>query len=222
METYTTIDIILADDHDLFRDGFRSLVAEAGSIQLVAEAADGYSLLNLVDLHQPDVVLTDIRMPGLDGVAATEVLMKKYPHLPVIALSMFNEDHLIIDMLAAGAKGFLLKDAPKKTIIEAIQTVYKSQSFYCQNTNNKLSRLVATGIYDPVRKERKSELSKREVQILKLLCKEKTNKQIAKELGISLRTVEGARLKMMTKTNSNNLIGLYRYAEKHGLLEKEF
>lgn len=222
METYTTIDIILADDHDIFRDGFRCLIEEADSIKLVAEAADGYSLLNLVDLHQPDVVLTDIRMPGLNGVAATEALTKKYPHLPVVALSMFNEDHLIIDMLAAGAKGFLLKGAPKKTIIEAIQTVYKSQPFYCQGTNIKLARLIATGIFDPIRKERKMELSRREIEILKLLCKEKTNRQIAKELGISLRTVEGARLKMMTKTNSNNLIGLYRYAEKHGLLEEEF
>jgi DNA-binding NarL/FixJ family response regulator len=221
MSIYKPINIILADDHDIFRDGFRSMVEQVSSIKLVAEAADGYSLINLVDRYNPDVVLTDIRMPGLGGIAVTEMLQKKHPHLPVIALSMFNDDHLIIDMLTSGAKGYLLKDAGKKTIIEAIETVYRSNDFFCQKTRLNIARLIATNVYDPIRKERKTILSKREIQILKLLCAQKSNNDIAKEFGISLRTVEGARLKMMKKTNSANIIGLYQFAVKYGLLDEE-
>ena len=220
MPDYQTINIILADDHDLFRDGFRSLIDEIDSINLVAEASDGYSLLNLVEVHRPDVVITDIRMPGLGGVTAAGILAQKYPHLPIIALSMFNEDHLVIDMLAVGAKGYLLKGAAKKTIIEAIETVHRSQSFYCHETSINIARLIATNVYDPIRRERKTLLSKREIDILRLICQEKTNNRIAHELGISLRTVEGFRTKMLAKTNSTTVIGLYRFAINNGLLEE--
>lgn len=220
MNSYQTINIILADDHHLIREGFRSIIDDDHRIKLLAEAADGYTLLNLVEVHRPDVVITDIRMPGLNGIEATLQLQKKYPHIPVIALSMFDDDHLIVDMLSSGAMGYLLKGSAKKTIIEAIESVHKSQAFYCHQTGLHVARLIATGIYDPVRKERITILTKREKQILKLLCLEKTNNQIAKELGISLRTVEGARLKMLNKTNSTNIIGLYKFAEKYGLLDE--
>lgn len=219
MNSYQTINIIFADDHELIRDGFRSIIDDEHRIKLLAEAADGYSLLNLVEVYQPDVVITDIRMPGLNGIAATHQLQERHPHIPVIALTMFDDDHLIVDMLTCGAKGYLLKGSGKKTIIEAIESVYKSQQYYCHQTSLHVARLIATGIYDPVRQERRPILTKREKQILKLLCLEKTNSQIARELGISLRTVEGARLKMLSKTNSTNLIGLYKFAEKYGLLD---
>lgn len=218
---YQTINIILADDHEIFRDGFRSLIREESSINLVAEAADGYTLLNLADQYKPDIILTDIKMPGLNGIEVTEELLKRYPHSAVIALTMFNEDHMIIDMLSAGAKGYLLKDASKKEIIDAIYTVNKNLPYYCPSTNIKLARLIATNTYDPIRKERKMPLSKRETEILKLLCNEKTNNEISKQLGISLRTVEGFRLKLLSKTKSANLAGLIFFAMRYGLVKRE-
>lgn len=214
---YQTINIILADDHEIFRDGFRSLIQEESSINLVAEAADGYTLLNLADQYKPDIILTDIKMPGLDGIRVTEELVKRYPQSAVIALTMFNEDHMIIDMLSAGASGYLLKDAPKKVIIDAIYAVYKNQPYYCPSTNIKLSRLIASNTYDPIRKERKIPLSKREIEILRLLCREKSNAEISSQLGISLRTVEGFRFKLLSKTKSANLVGLIFFAIRYGL-----
>lgn len=219
MNEYTRIRIVLADDDDLFRDGFRALIAEEKTIELVAEAADGYSLINKVMLHEPDVVLTDVRMPGLGGIAATEQLVEKFPGVSIIALSMFNDDHLLIDMLAAGASGYLLKGAGKKMIIDAIHSVHRSVPFYCHQTGMNLSRLIATNVYDPLKKERKTLLTDRESDVLKLLCMEKTNAQIAKDLGISLRTVEGVRLKLLAKTKTKNLIGLYKFAIGYGLVE---
>ena len=219
MNNYNKISIVLADDDDLFRDGFRALIDEEESIELLAEAADGYSLINKVTFHQPDVVLTDIRMPGLNGIAVTEQLVEKFPGIAIIALSMFNDDHLLIDMLSAGASGYLLKGAGKKVIIEAIRSVHKNHPFYCHETGMNLSRLIATNVYDPLKKERKTLLTDRESDVLKLLCLEKTNAEIAKELGISLRTVEGVRLKLLTKTKTKNLIGLYKFAKGYGLVE---
>lgn len=221
MNPYTSINIILADDHEIFRDGFRSLIDEEPAINLVAEAGDGYTLLTMVSLHNPDVILADIKMPGLNGVAATETLSKTHPHIPVVALSMFNDDHLIIDMLAAGAKGFLLKDAGKKPIIEAIYAVYKNQTFYCHSTAIKLARLIATGVYDPVRRERIMPLSKRERDVLLLLCEEKKTKEIAPILKLSPRTIETVRGKLFAKANAGNLVGLYRFAVRHGLVRDE-
>ncbi len=221
MNLYAPITIILADDHEIFRDGFRSLVQEETAINLVAEAADGYTLLTMVERFKPDVVLTDIKMPGLNGVEATEAITKKYPHIPVIALSMFNDDHLIIDMLAAGAKGFLLKDAGKKPIIEAIFSVHKNQPYYCHATSIKLARLTATDVYDPIRRERKMPLSKREQQVLELLCQEKRNSEIAPMLNISIRTVEGVRFKLHLKANATSLVGLYRFAVRYGICKEE-
>src|SRR5215213_2604658 len=128
---YLPIRVVLADDHEIFRDGFRVMLKKQDSVELIGEAGNGEELLEQVQELQPDIVITDIKMPKLDGINATKILAKKYPHIGVIALSMFDEENLIIDMLEAGAKGYLLKNAHKNEIIAAVESVFKNQIYYC-------------------------------------------------------------------------------------------
>ena len=221
MNPCTPVNIILADQHEIFRDGFRSLIRHEPGIKLVAEAGDGYTLLTETARFSPDIVITDIKMPGLNGIQVTEILAKKFPQTAVIALSMSNEDNLVIDMLIAGAKAFLLKDAGKKTILDAIFAVSRGHSFFCPSTALTRSRLIANGFYDPHRNERITPLSKREIEILNLLCHEKTSMEIADQLHLSLRTVEGFRQKLRLKTDTGSLIGIYRFAVHHGLFKTD-
>jgi DNA-binding NarL/FixJ family response regulator len=114
MTIRTTINVVIADDHEIFRDGLKLILRKQDKINLIGEADNGMSLIELCKKQPPDVILTDIMMPALDGIQATKFLMKEYPQLAIIALSMFNEENLIVDMLEAGAKGYLLKNAEKE------------------------------------------------------------------------------------------------------------
>src|SRR5665213_1294912 len=135
------IRIILADDHEIFRDGFTNLINMQPGIELVAEAADGEQLIRVTQKFLPDVVLTDIKMPVMDGIEATRDIAKKFPHIGIIALSMFNDDDLLFDMMEAGAKGYLLKNAQKEEVISAINSVNKNAQYFCNDTQLKLAKL---------------------------------------------------------------------------------
>lgn len=218
---YRSIRVVIADDHDIYRDGFRSMLASNQDIELVAEAADGASLLQVTAVNDPDVILTDIRMPVMNGIEATRQLTAKFPHIAVVALTMFNEDHQIIDMLAAGAKGYLLKDAPKADIINAIGTVHRNENYFCNTIAKKLARMVAHNMFDPELREKKIPLSDREKEVLKLLCEQKSNRDISLLLGLSVRTIEGFRADLLQKTGSQNVAGLVVFAIKYGIFTPE-
>jgi len=151
---YRSIRIIIADDHEIYRDGLRSILSHNDNIQLVAEAADGSGLLQVTATSDPDVILTDIKMPVMNGIEATRQLSAKFLHIAVVALTMFNEEHHIIDMLAAGAKGYVLKDAPKTEIITAIGTVHRNGNYFCSAIAKKVSSLIAQKIFNPDLKEK--------------------------------------------------------------------
>ena len=121
MKTANPIRIILADDHEIFRDGFKAMLKKQPSVELIGEASDGEELVEVTRQLNPDVVVTDIKMPRMDGLQATRILSKEFPQIGIIALSMIDEENLIIDMMEAGAKGYLLKNAHKNEIIEAIK-----------------------------------------------------------------------------------------------------
>ncbi len=214
---YKTINIVLADDQEIIRQGFRSIIESEPSIKIVAEAANGTDLVNLVALHRPDVVLTDIKMPGMNGVEATIKILESFPGTVIMAFTIYSEDYMLLDMLTAGAIGYILKDAGRSEIIEAIQTVHKNQPYYCRNTNARLTRLIAADIYDPIRRIRKPRLSQREKEVLILICRERSNEDIAFTLGISKRTVEIFRKKLVAKCLCRNSAGLVSYAVRHGL-----
>ena len=219
MTTTADIKIIISDDHEMFRDGFKLMLTKQSDIQLVAEAENGRQLVDLTKKHQPDVVITDIKMPIMDGIEAAKKIAEQFPEIGIIALSMFDEDDLIIDMLEAGAKGYLIKNANKDQIVEAIKTVYTGDPYYCKTTSRKLTEMIAKSRFNPYKKTAKIEFSEREREIIELICHEMTNKEIAEKLFLSVRTVEGHRLNVLEKMSVKNSVGVVVYALKNGLVK---
>src|SRR5690348_4606233 len=131
MKITNPIRIILADDHEIFRDGFKAMIRKQPSVDLIGEASNGEELVEITRRLKPDVVVTDIKMPRMDGLQATKILCAEFPQMGIVALSMIDEENLIIDMMEAGAKGYLLKNAHKDEIIEAIKAVHNDQIYYC-------------------------------------------------------------------------------------------
>jgi len=214
---YLAIQIVIADDHELFRDGFRAMVKKFPEINLAGEAENGKELLKLVEKIRPDVVLTDIQMPLMNGIDATKEIRKNFSDIGVIALTMFNEENLVIDMLEAGAKGYLLKNTDKNEIIDAIRTVSRGNNYYCNETSFKLIGLIAQSKFNPYKKTPKPVFTTREIEIIKLICEQCSNKEMANKLHLSVRTIEGYREKIQEKTNSRNSAGIVIFAIKNNL-----
>jgi len=147
------ITLVIADDHEIFRDGLALMLSKQDTVTLVGQAGDGQELLRLVEEHQPDMVLTDIKMPRMDGISAARIILQQNPRLKIIALSMFEEENLIVEMLEAGAKGYLLKNADKKEILEAIFTVNEGNIFYCKHTTARLAAMIVKSKFDPQKKK---------------------------------------------------------------------
>ena len=216
---YLPIRIVLADDHEIFRDGFRVMLKKQPGVELVGEAADGEELIKLVEELQPDVVVTDIKMPKLDGIKATTMITKKHPHIGVISLSMFDEENLIIEMLEAGAKGYLLKNAHKNEIIAAVEAVYRKQVYYCNHTSRKLTRMIAESSFNPNHRPQKPEFTEREILVMRFICQELSNREIAMNLKLSVRTIEGYREKIQEKISARNTAGIVVYAIKNSIYQ---
>jgi DNA-binding NarL/FixJ family response regulator len=216
---YLPIRIVLADDHEIFRDGFRVMLKKQTSVELVGEGGDGEELIKLVEELQPDVVITDIKMPKLDGISATKILTKKFPHIGVISLSMFDEENLIIEMLEAGAKGYLLKNAHKNEIIAAVESVFNNQTYYCNHTSRKLTKMIAESSFNPNRRISKPEFSEREISVMRFICQELSNREIALHLKLSVRTIEGYRERIQEKISARNTAGIVVYAIKNRIYQ---
>ncbi len=216
MKVHGTIKVIIADDHEIFRDGLKLMLQKQPDIELIAEAEDGKELIEKVAALHPDVVITDVKMPRMDGAAATKFLAEHYPDIGIIALTMFDEEEQIIEMLESGAKGYLLKNADKNEIREAIQSVYEQTPYYCKHTSHRLAQLVAKSKFNPYRQKAKLEFSDREKQIITYICEGITSKEIAENIFLSVRTVEGLRMKIMEKMNVKNTAGIIIYAIKNG------
>jgi len=216
-QLYRPIQVIIADDHEIFRDGFRVMLKKCPEIELVAEAGDGEELIALAMELKPDVIIMDIKMPVLDGIEATIRLSEELPGTGIIALSMHEEESAIIEMLEAGAKGYLIKNASKEEIISAIMAVHKDESYYCRYTS-KLIRLLEKSKFNPNKKQVKPEFSENELTIIKLICQQYTNKEIADIMNLSKRTIEGHREKILEKLEAKNTAGIVVYAMKSKLL----
>ncbi|MGF2413328.1 response regulator [Ferruginibacter sp.] len=212
-----TIKVIIADDHEIFRDGLKLMLQKQPDIIVAGEAGDGKELIELVKQHLPDVVITDVKMPNLDGVTATKHLTMYYPSIGIIALTMFDEEDLIIDMLEAGAKGYLLKNADKTEIIEAVHTVADNESHYCRLTSKKLAGMVAKSRFNLQLKTQKADFNEREKEIIHYICEGLTSKEIGEKIFLSVRTVEGLRLKIIEKMNVKNTAGIIVYAIREHL-----
>jgi DNA-binding NarL/FixJ family response regulator len=217
MNTRPTIRVIIADDHEIFRDGLRLMIQKQPDIEVLAEAGDGQELVNFTKQLLPDVIITDVKMPRMDGTAATRYLTEHYPAIGIIALTMFDEEDLIVDMLEAGAKGYLLKNADKHEMVEAIECVYNQEPYYCKHTSQRLAQMVAKSKFNPYKQKEKVEFSDREKEIITCICDGLTNKEIGEKIFLSVRTVEGLRLRIMEKMSVKNAAGIIIYAIKHNL-----
>jgi DNA-binding NarL/FixJ family response regulator len=217
MKLSIPIRLVIADDHEIYRDGLKIMLRKQSDIEVIGEASNGKELVELTRKLEPDIILTDIVMPVMDGIDATRRLTQMYPAINIIALSMFDQDNLIIDMLEAGAKGYLLKNADKAEIIEAIKSIFKNVPYYCRSTSVKLARMIGQSKFNPYKKIEKPSFSEKEVKIIQYICQEFTNKEIGRELYLSDRTVEGYRVKILGKMNVKSTAGIVIYAIKNGI-----
>lgn len=213
----TIIKVVIADDHEIFRDGLKLMLGSMDSIDLAGEAADGKELVALVAKVNPDVVITDIKMPVMDGPEATRYIMEHHPIVKVIALSMFDDEELILEMLEAGATGYLLKNADKTEVVDAIHSVHDNTPYYCKSTSGKLVKLIAYSRNNMQKQKKEAEFSDKEKEIIRLICKEYTNKQIGETLFLSTRTVEGYRMKILEKMGAKNIVGIVIEAIRLGI-----
>lgn len=217
----TPIRIVLADDHEIFRDGFRVMLRKQPSVQLVAEASNGIELIEKVRQFSPDVVVTDINMPHLDGIEATHRLIDEFPTIKIVALSMHDQDNLIIEMLEAGAKGYLLKNAHKEEIIAAIKAAYADENYYCSTTTTKLAVSIGKSKHRPARKVIEPVLTEREKIVMCYICSQMSNKEIAQTMNLSVRTIEGYREAIFEKIKVRNIAGMVVYAVKNKIYQPD-
>jgi DNA-binding NarL/FixJ family response regulator len=219
MKKTSTIKLVLADDHEIFRDGFRVMIKKQPSVELVGEASNGEELIEMAYKLKPDVIVTDIKMPKLDGLEAAKRLTSELPGIGIIALSMFDEENLIVDMLEAGAKGYLLKNAHKEEIIEAIKTVNAGQSYYCNDTSLKLAEMIGKSRHSHTFRQKKPEFSEKDYEVIRCICRQMSNKEIASQLNLSIRTIEGYRDRIQEKIGAKNSAGIVVYAIKNNIYQ---
>lgn len=213
------IRIALVDDHNLFRAGIRVLLEQIEDFEIVLEAANGKELLDQLPDSGVKVILLDIDMPVMDGIEATKEVQKRFPDIKVIILSLHDEDRIILHLMEIGASGYLLKDADPDDVEQAIRKVHANEHYFSHFVSGVMLRKVTN---KSVRKSNifnyKVDLSEREFVVLRLICEGLTNAQIADEINLSQRTIEGYRIRMIDKLKVNNTAGLVAYAIKNHLV----
>lgn len=217
--TDKVIKVAIADDHALFRAGVKTSLSSKRDVELIAEADNGMQLLNLLKHIEPDVILLDIQMPIMDGIQTLPEIRKVRPEAKVIILSMHNDHSMISKLMEIGANSYLTKNSDSETIYQAIKTCYEQEFFFNELTNKALLtglRTKRTDLANP----QEVNLSDKETRVLKLMCEEKTTKEIADIVEISPRTVEAIRDKLKTKTGAKSMAGLVMYAVKNGIIDQ--
>lgn len=215
------IRVFLVDDHAIMRDGLRAVLAAEPGLQVVGEAANGQELLTQLPTVPADVVLLDMTMPVLDGLATTRALQQQYPRLRILLLSMLTNEFTIAEVLAAGAHGYVLKNADKSELLTAILAVAAGKRFLCSDIGfvllEKLTALPNSEVITAP--DVSANLSHREREILQLVAEGLTNQEIADKLFTSKRTVESHRQSLVEKTGVKNTPALVKYAMEQGLLK---
>ncbi len=216
------IKIVIADDEQLFRKGMRFLLEKTDEFEVIFEAEDGSELVDLLKTSEvvPDIILMDLKMPKLNGVEATKVVHKDYPDIKIIALTSYGGKSFIINMIDVGASSYLLKNTSPKDVVFTIKEVHEKGFFY----NEKVMKMIHENLLSSSGKKIRSDLdkkllSKREIEVLELICAEYTTNEIAEKLFISPRTVDGHRNNLLLKTGSKNVAGLVIYGIQKKLIE---
>ncbi|MFO7370976.1 MAG: response regulator transcription factor [Bacteroidales bacterium] len=210
------LNILIVDDHKLFREGLKFLLSNLEEVGEVWEASDGEVFLNMIKACNPDLVLMDIEMPKVNGIEATSRALEMNPDLKIMALSMYGDEEYFQKMVDAGVCGFLLKNSEFSEVKKAILTVAQGNNYF---TEEILYRLVDRFKTKTVQVDAPVVLSDRELEVLQLICKGLSNQEIADKLFISKRTVDHHRASLLTKTDTSNAASLVIYAIKHKMIE---
>jgi len=219
-KTVKLIHVILADDHTLVRAGIRALLEKLPGVKVDGEAGDGREVLNLVKSQQPDVVLMDIAMPGLNGLEAAERMARDFPDVRVIILSMHNNEEYVLRSIKAGVSGYLLKKAATAELETALHRVVDGEIYLSREISTQLHRqFPLQGIAD--RKGPFEKLTGRQREILQLIAEGQNTKKIGEILKVSPKTVEYHRMKLMNCLNVHDIPGLVRFALRVGLIPEE-
>lgn len=213
------IKVAIADDHALFRAGVKTALSSKKDIELIAEADNGMQLIHLLRHIEPDVILLDIQMPIMDGIQTLPEIRKLRPDAKVIILSMHNDHSMISKLMEIGANSYLTKNSDSETIYQAIRTCHDQEFYFNELTNKALLTGLRTKRTDGIHHQ-EADLSEKEMRVLKLMCEEKTTKEIADIVDISPRTVEAIRDKLKTKTGAKSMAGLVMYAVKNGIIDQ--
>lgn len=214
------ITVLIADDHTIVRRGLRSLLQTENDIEVVGEAETGRQAVQLAVALKPDVVLMDIAMPMLSGLEATRQIARQAPFSRVLILSSYNDDEYVHEVTEAGGAGYLLKQADFTDVVRAIREAKKGNAFFSPAISRRLTeRYRETVVGGVLVKKRTDLLTSRELEVLQLIAEGESNKQIAGELGISVKTVERHRQRLMDKLAIHDVAGLTRYAISRGLVE---
>lgn len=203
--------VVLADDHDLVRSGIKALLSMIDGVEVIAEARDGKELITLVENLLPDVVMTDISMPGMDGITAIAEIHGKHPEVRLLVLSMYDTVDFVKRAVANGACGYLMKDSPPFELEQAMRSVMATGSYF--------SPIIAQRLLQPSEPTVDDELTHRQVEILKLIAQGRASKEIAYELGLSPKTVDVHRARIMERLQLNDIASLTLYAVRKGLVK---
>jgi DNA-binding NarL/FixJ family response regulator len=208
--------IIIVDDHEFFRNGVKMVISKLKYAKVVAEASNGKEFLEVLKDKEADIILMDIEMPIMNGIEATEKALEEYPDLKIVGLTMFNDEEYVDRMIDAGASGFLLKNISKEILDQALQSIASGNTYYSPELWEYFSKKISQ---EKKAGEMEQQFTKREMEILTLICDGLSNREIADRLFISERTVVGHKSNLLAKTNTKSTIGLLSYAIKNKLVE---
>ena len=210
------IKVLLADDHSIVRAGLRRIVEESRDMRVIAEAADGREAIKEVHKTSPDIAIIDISMPGLDGLEVISQLKQFYPDLPILILTMHEEGQYVVRAIEAGAMGYITKQSAPEQLVKAIRKVISGHRYLTDEGAEALALSIAKGTRGQTLLD---SLSMRELQVLRRLAMGHTNREIAKAYGISIKTVDTYRLRLLKKLNLRNNAELSRFAIQNNLID---
>ena len=216
-----SIKIILVDDHDIVRDGIKSLLSGIDDIEIIGEAGDGNEVLEFLSKNTVDIVVLDISLKTISGLEITKIICEKYPSVKVLILSMYTNEEYVFTAIKNGAKGYLPKNTTRKELVEAIQTIFTGEEFFSEHISNIILKSYIRNVKGTPQTEEKkdSKLSQRETEILTLFAEGFSNQEIADKLFISIRTVESHKNHIMQKLELKSTMDLLKFAIKNKLVD---
>lgn len=211
--------IFIADDHEIFRNGLKLLLNSIENVEVVGEASNGQIFLDTFGQSKPDIVFMDISMPVMDGIQATKKALEINPHLKIIALTTFGETEYFNEMIYSGVAGFMLKHSEPDDFRNAIEKVARGANYFSEEMITKITKQVVKEKELKTERERLPDLTKRENEVLELICKGYSNEKIGECLNISSRTVERHKTNLISKTDTHNTLNLVIYAFRHNIIK---